>query len=110
MRVKLTERSVAAAVVPKGKRDIVLWDTDLAVFACRITEAGGRHYQVFKRANGRRVRYPLGSRAVLRAEQARKLARQVIAAVDRGDDPTAERRALRAAPTLNELADRYLSD
>lgn len=80
MQAKLTKRTVEFAQVPTDKQDVVIWDTEVAGFACRVTEAGGRHYQVFKRVNGRRVRYRLGQHGPMTAEEARKLARQVIAA------------------------------
>ncbi len=46
----------------------------------------------------------------LTPDQARSEARQLLASVGRGDDPSAGRKAERLAPTTSDLLDRYLSE
>lgn len=109
MKVKITKRTVDAAA--PGKRDAFLWDTELTGFGCKITPAGKRVYIVQYRFAGRLRRYTIGKHgAPWTPEEARLKASRVLGDGAAGLDP-AETKALgRTAPTLAELADRYLGD
>jgi integrase len=52
--------------------------------------------------------YTLGACNVLALDQARDLARQWLVAIRQGADPVTQKEALRQAPTVAELAERYL--
>lgn len=62
---------------------------------------------------GRRAakrRHSLGSAEVLKADEARKLARDLLARIRLGEDPAAERTAIRRAETVSELIALYMSE
>jgi hypothetical protein len=61
-------------------------------------------------ANGQRRKPAIGYYGELTAEQARGIARDRLAGVRRGSDPSADRAAARAAPTVTGLCQRFLSD
>jgi integrase len=108
---KITKRSVDE--VAPGEKIIVLWDTDLAGFGLKIMPTGRKVYLVQYRAGGRRSpsqRVTIGTHGPLTAEDARKLAKTLLAQVRLGKDPAAERRRRRRENTISELADRYLSE
>lgn len=107
--MKLTKRSVEA--IATAAKDVFIWDSELAGFGIRVKPSGVRSYLVqYRNSQGRSRRLTIGRHGVLTADQARKQAVQLLAAVRRGVDPTAERAALLQAPTINDLCDRYLAE
>lgn len=70
--------------------------------------SGARSFVVRYRHEGRNRSYTLGAYGVLTPDEARKQARLVLGNVARGDDPSAERRMDREAPTVADLAADYL--
>lgn len=108
MKAKITKRSIEA--VTPSMRDTFVWDSQLPGFGCKVTPAGRRVYVLQTYVKGRLKRITLGQHGKITAEQARDLATATLASVLAGDDPTATKRDDRAAPTVNELADRYLAE
>ena len=109
MRAKLTKKAVEA--VKPGERDIILSDTELTGFGCKITPKGKRTYFVYYRTRGGQQRRPtIGVHGAVTCEQARKDAQQILAAVARGGDPSAKRKAERMAGTVGELCDRFIDE
>ncbi len=116
-RTKLTDAAVAAAVLPPGKAEVVLWDSEVTGFGLRI-RPGGRTWIVAYRpagsgrsANTRRLK--LGTpETVATAAAARKLARIALGKIAAGGDPLAESRELRRRKQshVTELLDRYDED
>ena len=109
MKAKLTVRSVEA-MKPEAK-DVVLWDSELAGFGCKLTPAGKRSYFLYYRTkDGAQRRPTIGAHSVVKPEAARAIARAWLADVAQGRDPSLSRAQDKAAPTLDSLCDRYLSD
>jgi integrase len=109
VRAKLTKR-VVEGITP-GDRDVIVWDTDLRGFGCKVTPKGRRSYLLYYRtADGQQRKPALGTHGAITSEQAREIARTMLADVARGGDPKAAARARRAAPTVAELADRFLAE
>lgn len=107
--LKLTKRAVEA--VEPGAKDIILWDTDLKGFGCKITPKGKRVYFAYYRTrNGVQRRPTIGAHGTVACEQAREIARQWLAEAAAGGDPSAHRKAKRATPTMTEFAERYLAE
>lgn len=105
---KLTKR-IVEALDAKGGPDIFEWDTELRGFGVRARATGSKTYLVqYRNAEGRTRRLVLGKHGALTPDQARDLARQKLAAVARGEDPSEERRAMRHGMTVGELCDWYL--
>jgi integrase len=107
---KLTKRFVES-LEPDSLKDYVLWDTELTEFAIRVWPSGRKVYFVRYRTKEGIKRYKtLGQHGKITAEQARTKALQYFSRVQQGDDPAAEEVTLRRAPTMAELADRYMRE
>ena len=101
---------IKAATAPAGRR-LHLWCSDLPGFGCRLTPAGARTFICrYRTASGAGRVYTIGSADRLTVDVARDQARQVFAAVARGDDPAADRQALRVAPTVADVFARWETD
>jgi integrase len=118
MRDKLNNQVVVKLEPPTGVYKSgkpipydICWDTELAGFGALVTRSGRKSF-IFNYRNGsgisRRIKvgdFPTWSVSVAR-DEARTLKRRV----DRGEDPMAEERAERLAPTLADLADQYIAE
>lgn len=110
--VKLSKRLVDSAT--PGEREYTVWDGDIAGFGLRVHPSGKKVYCFKYRVGGGRggkVRKPtIGVHGSITAEQAREIARDWSAEVRKGGDPSGERQTRRAAPVMDKLFDKYLSD
>jgi integrase len=104
---KLTKRLVNAQGAKKD-RDRVLWDTELKRFGLRVRTSGMRTFIVQYRFQGRTRVMTLGRYPDLSVDAARTKAHRMIGAVGNDRDPAAERDKQRGAPTVRELAERWL--
>jgi integrase len=103
---KLTDKLVKDLAAPAdGNR--VHYDDDVKGFGVRVTKAGARAFILNYRAGGRERRITIGSFPDWTAGAARDRAKELKRRVDSGADPMAERHEERAAPTMNDLADRF---
>ena len=107
--VKLTKRSVEAA--KPDDRDVILWDTELKGFGCKVTPAGRRVYFAYYRTRDGQQRRPMiGTHDPLTCEKARETARKWLQDARDGKDPSTERKTARKAQTVAELSASYLRD
>lgn len=109
-RLRLTSEDVARLEVPV-KGYTIAWDSEVPGFGARVTTTGKRTYILnYRTRAGRQRRITLGTAKALTASQARKLARQELANVARGEDPRAVRILERELEgrTFAALADLYL--
>jgi integrase len=110
--VKLTQ-SVVDKAAPEAAR-YVLTDTAIPGFWLTVLPSGRKTYVFRYRVGGGRsatIRAPkIGDAAAVRCEKARAVAEGWHADVIKGGDPGGERQAARAAPTMADLFDRYLTD
>lgn len=107
---KLTKRVVDAAG-PDGDKETFLWDGELRGFGVRVKPSGVKSYLIQYRNEERRTRrMVIGQVSALTVEEARKLAKAKLGDVSRGDDPSANRQAMREAITVAELCDWYLTE
>src|SRR5262249_10389668 len=94
INMKLTAKTIAGLALPEGKSDHITWDDELPGFGYRLRAgAGGRLLKSwvcqYKRSgNSRRMTFDA---SVLGAEQARAEARKVLAKVELGQDPQADK-------------------
>jgi integrase len=79
-------------------------------FGLRVTAAGARSFVLNYRAAGQERRLTIGTFPDWSVSRARAEARELRVRVDRGEDPLADRVALRVAPTVRQLADRYCEE
>jgi integrase len=113
MKMKFTLKTIAAAELPPGKTEDFFWDDDLHGFGLRLRRHGDRLRRTWVaqyRAHGRTRRMKIGAVEKLTLDEAHKAAKQVLAKVELGADPQAERRAKRQreGDTLRAVARLYL--
>ena len=106
---RLSKRTVDA--LQPGAKDYFEWDTELPLFGVRVSPKGTKSYVVQYRDDGGHTRRKrLGRHGVVTAEDARKEAREHLASVARGGNPSVEARARRMAPTVDALCDRFMTE
>jgi integrase len=106
---KLTKRFVDAAKANKNGSDAVFWDDAVTGFGLRVKASGVKSWLVqYRNAHGVSRRLTLGRVGVMTPDQARREAKQKLAAVDRGQDPAEETSQARKAKTVAQLCDEYL--
>jgi hypothetical protein len=111
--VRLTKRIIDGAK-PRASR-YELWDLDLKGFGLRVEPSGVKSFIARYRAGEGGRSAPkrfisLGRYGPLTPDEARKQARDVLAAAACGADPAGERATHRAAPTLAELATAFMEE
>lgn len=111
---KLIKR-IVDATVPDPSKPVFVWDDELHGFGLKVLPTGVKRYIAKYRAGGGGRRAPqrwvtVGTHGTITCEEARRAARQVLAAVDRGEDPQSEKLARRTAPTVTDLWERYVAD
>ncbi|MDF1613662.1 tyrosine-type recombinase/integrase [Desulfurivibrio dismutans] len=107
--MKLTKTGVEKLALPDAGQ-VLIWDDYTRGFGLRMTP-GGKTYIIQGRVNGRTRRVSLGRHGVITTDEARRKAKQALAALGEGKDPTAEKQKARAlSVTLAEVAEAYISD
>src|SRR5215472_5498647 len=109
MLIMITKRTVAAARASGA--DQFLWGSELKGFGLKVTPAGNKVYILQYRKGGRgspTKRVTIGRHGALTPEQARKEAARLSGAIASGGDPAAVRAAEKIAPTMTDLAERFL--
>jgi integrase len=111
MAQKLSDRVVKTLPAPAHGNRIV-YDADVTGFGCRITAAGARAFVVNyrRKVDGRERRYTIGSFPDWSVGAAREEAKRLKRAIDGGADPVGEQQAIREAPTVADLCDRFVED
>jgi integrase len=105
---KLTKRTVDA--LKPDRTDRLIFDDEIPRFGIRVMRSGLKSYLIQYRASRHTRRYTFAKHGTVAPDEARAQARQLLAAVDRGEDPSLSRQERRAAPTVAELCDRFLTD
>ena len=110
MQAKITKSAVDR--VNPGKRDAFLWDPELRGFGLKVTPAGSRIYILQYRCDGRRLRrYTIGRHgSPWTPEQARQEAKRLLGMIADGVDPADHRTHRKGAPSMAELAKRFLAE
>lgn len=105
---KLTQHFIDA-LQPNGS-DQKIWDTQVPGFHVRIHPSGRRTYAFYYRLRtGEQRNITLGKATEgVKLEAMRRKARELLVAVQNGDDPSALRRSERKAQRMDELFNEYL--
>jgi integrase len=112
--MKLTAKTITALILPPGKSDVIHFDDDLPRFGYRLRDASDgkilRSWIVQYKKAGRSARVRIGDAGAITAEAARAEARRILARVDLGEDPAADRRDRREKDrySLRSVIDEYL--
>jgi hypothetical protein len=113
--VKITKRAVDALMV-RDSKDAMLWDTDVKGFGVRIRAGGSKSYILrYRPGSGGRAApqrtLTIGAHgSPWTPDSARLEAKRLLGLVRSGLDPAADRAARRDAPTIAELAERFLAE
>ena len=105
-RQKLTEKVLRDAEPAEG-RDYQIFDTEVRGFAACIYRGGGRAFTLDYRYAGRQRRMTFARWPEWGVSAARERAKELRREIDAGGDPLATRGALREAPRITDLIDRY---
>jgi integrase len=114
--MKLDSKAVAALTsLPAGKSDHIEWCGELSGFGLRLRKSGDgvrRTWIAQYRVHGRTQRLKIGAVEKVSPDEARKAARKVLAKVELGGDPQAERveKRLKASHRLISVIGDYLAD
>lgn len=112
MKQKLTVRTVEG-VLP-GAKDVICMDSEVPGFGLKVTPKGRRSFFLYYRTVDHTQRRPfIGTFPTMRPEQARSIAKEWLAEVRRGGDPSADRqlrRATRGQGRVVDLFEEYKSD
>jgi integrase len=106
---KLTKATVDQ--LTPGAEDYVIWDTALPGFGVRVKPSNVKSYivQYRNRKTGASRRKTIGQHGpLLTFHKAKERARIILADALKGNDPVADARAIREAPTMRHLAADYL--
>lgn len=107
---KISKATVEALAV--RDTDVYLWDTKLAGYGVKVTPAGRRVYLVQYRQggrSGRTRRVTIGAHGAMTEAQARAEAKRLLGQVHAGQDPASDRDRIRAALTLSQALEHFLS-
>ena len=105
-RTKLTEKVIREAEPIVG-RDYQIFDTEVRGFAACSYRSGGRAFTLDYRHAGRQRRMTFGRWPEWSVAAARDRAKELRREIDAGGDPLAQRGALREAPRIDDLIERY---
>jgi integrase len=113
----MTEQRITKRLVDGLKpqaTEFALWDSKLPGFGVRVRPSGAMSYVVVYRAGSGRGapvrRFTIARVGKATPEAARKRAATILGAVAHGHDPAGEKATERAALTISELADRFMSE
>ncbi len=105
---KLTKRFVES-IVPHGKNELLLWDSELKGFGIRVFPTGRRTYFVqYRNQFGSTRRKKIGVHGVITADLARDEAKKLLGDVAQGGDPSKTHQKAKLKPFFAELANEYL--
>jgi integrase len=111
---KITKRVVDTIKPSTDNKDCFIWDSgdgSLKGFGIRIKPSGSAAYLIqYRNKEGRTRRLVIGKIGVKTPEEARRTASEKLSTVENGDDPSAERHAIRKSITVAELCELYIAD
>jgi integrase len=107
---KLTKRFIDALKPQSdGGLDLFAWDSELRGFGLRMKPSGAASYLVqYRTPQGQTRRLAFAKAGTLTPEQARAKARHLLAQVEGGEDPSAQRHEARKALTVAQLCESYM--
>ncbi len=112
MAERITDKLVRGLAPPEAGNRII-YDDKVSGFGIRSTAAGAKSFILnYRNAEGRDRRLTIGSYGPNEwsVEAARKHAGKLKKQIALGEDPLADRVKLRTAPTVTDLADRYIDE
>ncbi len=108
--MKLTKRAVVAARYQRDSGADYRWDTVTTGFGLRVYPSGKKSFVVTYRVRGKQRFMTVGPYGVLTLHQARRKGREILARARLGEDPSGKRLDDLRAPTMKDLAARYMKE
>ena len=115
MRDKITKRAVDALRPKANGSEAMIWDTEVKGFGVRAQRGGSKSYLVHYRAGTGRGA-PLRKVTIGKhgspwtPEKARSEAKRLLGMVEGGADPAGDKLARKEAPTVADLAARFIAE
>jgi len=106
---KLTKRTIDAAQADT-ERDYFIWDDEMPGFGLRVLKSGMKTYQIQYRKGGRTRRNSIGKHGTITPDEARKIAKETLGRVAKGDNPAEERAIHRGAATVADVCERFMNE
>jgi len=106
---KLTKRTIDAAQADL-ERDYFIWDDEMPGFGLRVLKSGMKTYQIQYRKGGRTRRNSIGKHGTITPDEARKIAKEMLGRVAKGDNPAEERAIHRGAATVADVCERFMTE
>jgi integrase len=105
---KITKRTLDALRPDPAGRDLFVWDGELRGFGVRLKPSGAASFLVqYRTQHTRTRRMAFAKVGTLTPDEARIKARQLLAEVASGGDPSQARRERRVALTVTEVCEAY---
>jgi integrase len=106
----LTDQTIKRLPLPVHPK--IVFDDAVKGFGIQIQPSGTRSFVLAyrRKADGQQRRYTIGAFGAWTTTQAREEAKRLKREVDGGGDPSGEREDIRAAPTIADLAERFIAD
>ena len=102
MQAKLTQTFVNT--VKPSEKLLRIRDTLMKGLVLFVNAGGKKTYFVdYKRLNGKRADYKIGTATLYTVAEAREAARDFLASVERGEDPTTEKKKLSLGEFVNDI-------
>jgi integrase len=109
MQTKITQ-TIVQNVKPAEK---LFWvrDTLIKGFVMSVSYGGKKTYCVdYKHTNGKRATHKIGDATLITVAEAREAAREFLASVERGEDPTAPEKVLTLGEFLKDKYEKWVLD
>ena len=110
MAETITDKFIKNDIERPASGNRIIYDEEVKGFGVRVTSAGATSFILNYRAAGRERRITIGSCSDWKTTAAREHAKQLKKRIDLGEDPMGDRHAEREAPTVEDLADRFIKE
>jgi integrase len=109
-KFNFTQRAIDSLPLPTNGQRAYYYDLKVGGLALAVSPLGKKTYILYRKIAGRPERITIGPYADLSIEQARNRATQLNGDIAQGQNPAANKRAIRDEATLQELFDTYLEN
>lgn len=108
---KRTASVLTKKLIDTAAPNTIVWDARTPGFGVRITDKGHRSFIFqYRTRKGSQGKIVIGHFPSMTVDEARKIATQHRVHVDSGGNPSQDRQAVRAAPTVGDMIDYYTGE
>lgn len=107
-RIRMTKTKLLS-LQPNASGDRMIYDTEVKTLCVRIKPTGAKGYCIqYRNADRQSKRLTIGNCETMTPDQARRIAKEKLVAVDQGKDPVAQRDERRSMMTMTQFCDSYM--